>query len=337
MGQGRWPILVIVIVAAAGLAALSDGVALAQTSTPTVTRTPTSTVVYGDTCGTRGATPAGWGTVTPGYLWLETCGGCLTPLPTASRTSTPTATRTPTVTSTSLTPVATSTPSRTPTPTPTTVVYDPLMDTSDIRYANSKYYAYFGALPDGYHMSTGTGVDEGYAVNYVMGDFAGTCFDSNGDQGDASGFAVYCWRAGIGGVTYYDNSDPGCAAIGSVTSACRFETSINGALTRVRVWRIVNNPTPTPTITPTPGPVTYCNNLAVADDVFEFDVVVNDGEATCGGWDEVTIGDDVLPALEVCWQPVRFGVLTILGSQYNLDNLALVAAATLILRFMRTA
>lgn len=92
--------------------------------------------------------------------------------------------------------------------------------------------------------------------------------------------------------------------------------------------------------TATPAPyfdTGYCASVAPVSDDFGFDLFVPDGALNCSlGWDAVTLGENVFPAVQICFQPSIFGVIFLFGEDYEIGFLALGVAAAFIYRFVRT-
>jgi hypothetical protein len=93
-----------------------------------------------------------------------------------------------------------------------------------------------------------------------------------------------------------------------------------------------------PTVTATPPFDTgYCASVAPLTDVFGFDLFVPDGAPNCDmGWDEFGVGEYVIPAVQICFQPSQIGVITLFGNAYEAGVFALAAAAAFLWRFFRT-
>lgn len=98
----------------------------------------------------------------------------------------------------------------------------------------------------------------------------------------------------------------------------------------------------TPMVSPSPSPTPYvnsgyCSSIAPPLDDFSFDLFKNDGAVNCDmGWDGFTVGETEFPSVQICFQPVQFGVIKMFGQEYELGVIALAVATAFIWRFMRT-
>jgi len=97
------------------------------------------------------------------------------------------------------------------------------------------------------------------------------------------------------------------------------------------------------TPTPSPSPTAYfdsgyCSTVANPQDSgFGFDLFVPDGEANCDlGWAEFGVGDNTIPAVQICFQPSQVGVIKLFGQEFEVGVFALAAAAAFLWRFLRT-
>lgn len=114
-----------------------------------------------------------------------------------------------------------------------------------------------------------------------------------------------------------------------------FEGSSAGSIT-ISIDPINNISTPSPTGTPY-FDTGYCSSVAPPLDDFGFDLFMPDGEVNCSmGWDSFEVGNNVVPAVQICFQPSLFGVIKMFGGEYEIGMLALAAAGAFIWRFMRT-
>jgi len=92
--------------------------------------------------------------------------------------------------------------------------------------------------------------------------------------------------------------------------------------------------TPMPPGTPV---VSYCASVSPLDSGFGWDVFVDDGAKNCDmGWSEFSIGDYDIPAVQICLQPVQFGVIKLFGNSYEVGVFGLVVMAAFFWRFWRT-
>jgi len=92
----------------------------------------------------------------------------------------------------------------------------------------------------------------------------------------------------------------------------------------------------------TPGPpgtpvVSYCASVSPLDSGFGWDLFVDDGSPNCDmGWDAFDVLDYHVPTVQICLQPVRFGVIKLFSQSYEVGIFALAVAAAFFWRFWRT-
>ncbi len=100
-------------------------------------------------------------------------------------------------------------------------------------------------------------------------------------------------------------------------------------------------PTPIGSVTPTGTPYMdtgYCSSVAPTLDVFGFDLFLPDGDPFCDmGWDSFGVGETTIPAVQICLQPSRFGVIRLYNEDYEVGVFGLAAAAAFLWRFFRSA
>ena len=101
---------------------------------------------------------------------------------------------------------------------------------------------------------------------------------------------------------------------------------------------LVLPPTATPAPTATPYFDTgYCSSIAPTISEFGFDLFRPNGSLNCNmGWNEWTVADYTMPAVQICFQPSDFGVIRMFGRDYEVGTMAMVAASAFIWRFLRT-
>jgi hypothetical protein len=95
--------------------------------------------------------------------------------------------------------------------------------------------------------------------------------------------------------------------------------------------------------TPTPSPFEglYCSTVNGAgqdlDLGFGFDLFVEDGALNCNvGWEEFGFLDYTIPAVQICLQPVQFGVVEMWGEEFEMGLLGLVILVAFAWRYLRT-
>lgn len=328
------------------------------TVTPSPTFIPPSVTPTSIAFACPVGTPLGYGTYTPSPLWNATCGACAS-LPTS--TVVPTLTIPPlTLTSAWLT--ATSTPTRTPTSIPPTITPTPSggsFQVSECRLGS------FLTSPTGSLVS-----NPAIGVTTYTATCSGTASATNSSTSGGGNLNIKFQtdRGIIGGNTtwYYDivgtytGSGYECVADGTV-GACSGSITVSSGHDPVFVYRARDdgpyvgtisanvfmtvstspiNATPAPTATPTTIPYipTYCSSVTPTYDDFGFDLFIEDGDPFCEmGWDEWEITDDVyLPAVQICLQPVLFGVVRLFAIDFEMGTYGLVAAAAYFLRWLRT-
>ena len=98
----------------------------------------------------------------------------------------------------------------------------------------------------------------------------------------------------------------------------------------------VGGSTPTPMSPGTPV-VSYCASVSPLDSGFGWDLFVDDGSPNCDmGWDAFDVLDYHVPTVQICLQPVRFGVIKLFSQSYEVGIFALAVAAAFFWRFWRT-
>jgi len=337
---------------------------LTATPSPAPTVTPTPTIDFAnDNCPAGGV--IGLGTYTPSPLWFLECEQCLTPW---GWTPEPTATTTPLIQPThdgtgtpvaTWTPEATLTPSVTPTPTaaaPGPVPYDDRMYFTNavnmtclqVDWSHVSCTIDYMSPPDGDTGSVklnGKGANDytPVIITYDI-DIDWTADPPCGSYGTRFSF----WDgfnyefSGVGHVdlehtlplAYWGAS----ISFGEISNYC---TDIHYMTGTLEIYLQGYQPAPEPTPTPAPTPLPsagYCGSISNDQDTgFGFDLFVPDGVMNCGGgWDEITILDKTIPAVEICFQPSQFGVIELFGNDFEVGTIALVAAAAWIWRNLRT-
>lgn len=100
---------------------------------------------------------------------------------------------------------------------------------------------------------------------------------------------------------------------------------------------ITPTPTTTPTVTPTIVNDLSCGSVSTFDTGFDFELFIPDGEANCSmGWDEFGFLEYTVPAVQICLQPVQFGVIRMYGQDYEVGIYGLVGAVAFLYRFLKT-
>ena len=132
------------------------------------------------------------------------------------------------------------------------------------------------------------------------------------------------------GMNYLKYGGIGCW--GTAGSTCTWD--IDFKIYPSRSCAVAPTPTPSPTPFVNAG---YCASVAPPLDDFSFDLFKNDGAVNCDmGWDGFTVGETTFPAVQICFQPVQFGVIKMFAQEYELGVIALAVATAFIWRFMRT-
>lgn len=386
----RW---LLVVFGVGFLSLMGGGAALAVNPTPTpwVTYTPavqvtsTQPAFLSGSCLPYGTLPANFGTTTPSWLWLDTCGSCygLNPgVPGGGGSGTYTPTPAPTE-------AATNTPTPTPSvqPTSSNNLVDCFIEQWDWGItctvdSNDRIKM---------RMDLGTtGTDPAWRFKMPQSGnhtvyFKITTWPSYGYQqltsncSDMSHAHLYFQNNGGSTYLFYDlfvpEIGPGCDLRYSPNYSSGAVSDVPGQQTFYQIYldndpktggyfnymmdmelqvdRPFDQPTATPTNTPQPtatqtgggggggGGSNYCasvNGEQSDEQAFSFAWVMNVGDEQCGGWDEpIELGDDTLPPFQLCFQPVSYGNLTVLGWSFSLDTVCIVVAAALIWRYLRTA
>jgi|GEM_PF-5007955 len=100
-----------------------------------------------------------------------------------------------------------------------------------------------------------------------------------------------------------------------------------------------SNLTPTPEVTSTPQILDtgYCSSVSPVIADFGFSLFLPDGAPNCDmGWDEFGVGEYIIPAVQICFQPSQFGVIRLFGNDYEVGIYGLAAAAAFLWRYFRT-
>jgi hypothetical protein len=179
-----------------------------------------------------------------------------------------------------------------------------------------------------------------------------------GVDGDPWGTGIVVYADETYDIIYQGRgSYSGCRALTSwkPVSYVEFTMSGDSSYNEIRgdkvVLRVVGyepGPTPVPTVTPTPTPVstpiytgTYCCEVVCQDPGYNpwagTIPVVEAGEGTCFEWagaDLSAVGLGTIPPMRICFAPIRFGVVGILGVTVNLDVISLVLSAVVTLRLL---
>jgi hypothetical protein len=166
------------------------------------------------------------------------------------------------------------------------------------------------------------------------------------DDLQSPAYVEMCDRASpFSGCAYLDESRP----ISSVQVRMGGHTNSGEAWVDKIVLRSQSYqpPTPTPTVTPTPSvtptPVfgSYCCEVVCQDPGYNpwagTIPVVEVGQGTCIEWagaDLSAVGLGSIPPMRICFAPIRFGVVGILGITVNLDVISLVLSAVVTLRLL---
>jgi len=347
---------------------------------PTVTVTPSPTIIPASSNCAGSALPSGWLTLTPSYLWLDQCGGCLSALTPSPSPTLPSVCGTPIVTGTPpVTPLPTvcSTVTVTPTPTaagatPTHVVTSHYFDTVTVSVfsqgwaaleshsetcspsGGSLRYLLCEGVVTGYKTNAGASGSLKAQVSFVARGASGTYYARGWVEGLSTlkgriSSTYYTLPGNLGGATLSRSVGQGGSFVIEVAPVS--DSAPLNSRQDFTWWMTIDtaaytfpstpSPSPTPTISATNQPGLYCSsvnntNTALTDD-FGFSMFEPDGDMTCGGWDDTTIGTEVLPAFHPCFQPSRFGVVKLFGISVELGTLAVVAAAAWIWRFLRTS
>ena len=300
-------------------------------------------------------TPAGWGTYTPSPLWLIECGECsvtATPTPDLCRVNViptmpamlPGDDSTPQPTSTLLPFCVTPSPTVSiPTSTPEPNYYE-LRWVAGESDSNRQYSYVEGTdkqvvrielhVPGsgGYWNSNIQSVPRVANPPVYMGDIflyvehASPYINFEGGQVYSGGSGSKYW----GRVDQWNGSYTNPANTGDwyVIYFSLGELYIPSVATET--------PTPEPTSTPFLD-TGYCSYVVPPVDDFGFELFVDDGDPFCNlGWQEFEAGSLVVPAVQICFQPSQFGVITLFGSPFEIGTLALGAAGAFIWRFFRT-
>jgi hypothetical protein len=364
------PFIVYLCMAPAGASALWQA-----TITPSATFIPPSVTPTAKLFDCPIGTPLGWGTYTPSPLWQTTCGACASiPTSTIEPTFTPSpvatwdGTGTPPATST-ITPTATVTITPTATATPPYSGYA-------FEVLEAVYFERNESFIDDVTASISCVPSVGATGVYIVtcsGSLSGTNNSGIVEGGLAVeveldavsspntwyyesrifnnyGFGTVHHRIRNNGGTivstgleadgnYYDAA----TTLGGFSlevfgyyNGAPFYTDFEIILSTTPIGSVV---TPTPTMTPTviPYQSTYCSSVAPEYDEFGFELFVDDGDPNCAiGWDEISIGDYTLPAVQICLQPSQFGVIRLFAVDFEVGIYGLMAAAAFFYRFFRT-
>jgi len=346
------------------------GRASAQTETPgtpTLTPVPLTPTSTPDLSYCPEGLPEGWGTVTPSYLWMDTCQACLDVL-------TPADTPTPQPSVTPGGPTLTPSPTVTVSPTPPAGVFYP---PNNLMIGDLYGCGAFGCDANSWTFDYSC-VDYGSSMTCLVDWMA---VDGRGDYDMWGGLGMGV-TAPVQGTTYYFGSKemaPGVHIYDRyVYQPVPYELSTWGYLAQGSDPHLVNTvydpyngglglwlftvggqgtwtgqmclfmstseitdfsscEAGTPTPYPTSVPLT-CGSVGSEDPNygFSFEIFVPDGPMTCGGWAETGVGDNFLPPFELCFQPSQFGVVRLFAVEFELGTLAVIAAAAWIWRYLRT-
>lgn len=288
---------------------------------PTVTVTPTPLAF-----DCPEGTPVGWGTYTPSPLWWVECGDCAAINPTVTPTGTP------------------------PTPVPVTQVISCASDrcyqveTNLLKFqgwahddtaarwssnANTTLYARVEVL------EAGTG---GYTGDWASGSPPPNTFVYRYTWGPeyllvppqiTFETSPNIWVRAVDVGTY--DMTPFTVGVG-FGEIYLWGGQYQGANTNYYV-----STSPLPPIEEPEPVVSMCTAVSPPAADFGWDLFVPDGAPNCSmGWDEFSFLEYTIPAVQICLQPSRFGVVTLFGRAFEVGIFALAAAAAFFWRFWRT-
>jgi len=357
-----WAFVAFFVDGAAGASSLSSDTCQQFGGTPT----PSGP----EQCLPAGTAPAGWGTYTPSPGWNVDCRQCvltLMPIPTQSEATVipPVCVPGPTVPPGCGGAACPPTPVPCPgdvTPTPTGGTVTPTPSPSTLEIVNAV------SCDDHYDTSTCSftcsavdGVVTCSGSSYVVGNNGQEVIDyyANVKNTSSSPADVYVQLTSGGGCFYHSwQTAPGgywgaaplvdrftisgvAPGAGTVNHFFSHLTYCQSASSSIQVIFSTkgypgNEPTPTPAPTALPS---ACYSIIPPPPPFDWDIFIPDGPPVCDlGWSEIPLGEDnVLPAFELCIQPVLFGVITLFGADFELGPIAIAAAVAFFYRFLRTS
>ena len=143
---------------------------------------------------------------------------------------------------------------------------------------------------------------------------------------------TYDWDAVTGSTNWLGTIFTGVQLHGAIGVIYRYNLDIFVSTSPVDFVSLT--PTPTPMVTATPYVDTgYCSTV-IPHDEFGWDLWIPDGEANCDiGWEQFEALGYVIPAVQICLQPVLIGVVTLWGEEYEMGVYALALAAAFFWRF----
>lgn len=318
-------------------------------------------------------TPAGWGTYTPSALWAVECGNCgsvTTSTPTAF-VPTPNPTYSILTQAACQTAAVGGEPCITPTP---NITVTPAVSRTSTPVTGSLTCVSAGCIQDTPYsvhkiynsVVASTAFDPSSLIVYVYNgstvyvSYRSVSVTGYNQQPVSGSYTLSGLWAGYGIGTI------GSASVGGVSSPLNVTGSLNTSIpitttgnktagfARVvpagmdifyqsfhwEIWLstvpIPSTSTPSPTVTPY-SDLGFCSSVAPTIAEFGFNLFIPDGAVNCSmGWDEFGAGDFVVPAVQICFQPSRFGVIRLFNSDYEVGIFGLAAAAGFLWRFFRT-
>lgn len=328
-------------------------IVLAQSSkqiVPTATFIPPSLTPTPFDPGCPPGTPSGWGTYTPSPLWLLECEHCFW-------TATPTGI-TPTVTGTPPTATPTQpTPTNTPSVLPGGLSCGSITDGSCTVYDGGSRVSLVSlsirntaSVWASWNMDSSLVGKSVWVNTYLYGAWDNTC----GYDDRPPSWSWYLNGSSARFTPTYNPIDLGISASMTVNRLDEISVTAMGEgfsfLQMVSGWPCsynthsgivdvytYNPAVVTPTPSPTPFGPAYCGSVSPYDNGFGWDLFEEDGPPNCDlGWEEFSFLEYTIPPVEICLQPVKFGVVKLFGTEYEVGIFGLAIAAAFFWRFWRT-